>query len=71
MTHSMQRTGEEMASSLRRLLDAIQDDDNEVTATAMTRHRIEGALVAVETLLGQRSSLLDDLSTDAAQVDLR
>lgn len=45
-------TIEESAESLARLLDAI--DRGEVEAPAESRHRIEGALMALRALLGEQ-----------------
>lgn len=38
------------AAGLRAVLDEIGDDDLDLTASAATRHRIEGAVLALEAL---------------------
>ena len=44
----------EAARVARAVLDEIADDESELTATAATRHRLEGAAVALETLANER-----------------
>jgi hypothetical protein len=41
-----------VAASLRAVLTDLADPDSELTATAATRHRLEGAVLALETLGG-------------------
>lgn len=53
---------DELAATLRRLLDAI--DADELTASAATRHRLEGALTALDVVAGKRSTLLDALTEE-------
>jgi len=54
---------EELAESLRQTLAACEAGDL-VTSTSLV-HRLEGAIAALESVLGKRSSLLDDLGVDS------
>jgi hypothetical protein len=54
---------EALADSLRHLLAAISA--GELSASGATRHRLEGALAAVEAVLGEGSSLLPRLGLDS------
>jgi hypothetical protein len=54
---------EELAESLRQTLAGCEAGDL-VVSTSMV-HRIEGAVAALESVLGQRSSLLSDLTVDS------
>jgi hypothetical protein len=47
------------AESLRRMLALV--DAGEMTVSIATRHRMEGALAALEAVNGEPSSLLDTL----------
>ena len=38
------------AEAMRGVLDELADPDSELTATAATRHRLEGAAIAMESL---------------------
>lgn len=49
-----------LADSLRRTLGLIYA--NELAANPRTTHRLEGALIALEAVLGERSNPLEDLS---------
>jgi hypothetical protein len=53
----------ELARSLRATLTGIQA--RELVASGATVHRIEGAVAALEAVLGRRSSLLTDLTIDS------
>ena len=44
------------ARQARGVLAALADPDNELTATAAMRNRIEGATVALETVAGGRAA---------------
>jgi hypothetical protein len=60
----MDRTDlEVLAQNLRRLLLAIET--GEMSATAATRHRLEGALAALEAVLGDPSTLLERLGLES------
>lgn len=54
---------EALAASLHSMLDRIRAD--ELTASTATRYRLEGALTALEVVLGTRASLIDALTGDA------
>jgi hypothetical protein len=58
----LRATATEAASQLRALLTKIEAGD--LTARPAMRHRIEGALTALEAVLGERTSLLDALDDD-------
>ncbi len=47
----------EAARLARAVLDELGDDESELTATAATRHRLEGAAAALETLSSERRGL--------------
>ena len=51
-----------LADSLRRTLGLIYA--NELSAKPRTTHRLEGALIALEAVLGARSNPLEELSKD-------
>lgn len=61
-TDSVQRRAEAQAQSLRALLAAI--DAGELRCSTATRYRLEGAAVALESLLGDLSDLLPELGLD-------
>jgi hypothetical protein len=44
----------EAARVARAVLAELADDESELTATAATRHRLEGAAIALETPAGSR-----------------
>jgi hypothetical protein len=50
-----------LASSVRSLLAMVERD--ELDATAAMTYRLEGALAALEAVLGERSSLLENLTS--------
>jgi hypothetical protein len=54
---------EELGASLLRVLDAI--DSGELTASGATRSRLEGALTALEAVLGEPSTLLARLGVES------
>jgi len=53
----------DLAEQIRRLVAAT--DDGSLIATAADRYRLEGALVALEVVLGDRPSLVDGLVLDS------
>ena len=55
MNDDLRAEAESLAQSLRLLLEKIQSGD--LSARARTKNHIEGALAALETLLGAQGSL--------------
>ncbi len=54
---------EELAESLRVTLAACEAGD--LVASVSLIHRLEGAIAALESVLGQRSTLLNDLGVES------
>jgi hypothetical protein len=54
-TADLKAVAEAMADSIRRMLAAIEA--GELTASTAMRYRLEGALAALETLLGEPSTV--------------
>ena len=52
----------DLSISVRRVIDAL--DAGQLSASGATRHRLEGAVAALEAVLGDRSSLLESLGLD-------
>lgn len=56
-----------LAEPLRRLLALL--DDGQLTASTATRHRIEGAVVALDVVLNERSSVMEALAKGDPEVE--
>ena len=54
---------ERLAETVRRLLASVER--GELAASGATRNRLEGALAALEAVLGEPSTLLDALGLDS------
>jgi hypothetical protein len=54
---------ERLAETIRRLLASVER--GELAASGTTRNRLEGALAALEAVLGEPSTLVDELGLDS------